>query len=145
MTIVERGVLSYPIPLYQNVDVEPQFYTPRRFVIDDILRGKNTLITTEVDHDYEIGQQIRLIIPSQFGCYQLNEAKGYVIAIPSSVQVLVDIDSSQNVDPYINEVATTSAPQILAIGDINNGRTNACGPYRTKPSIPGSFKNISPR
>lgn len=87
------GVISYPIPPYQNLPIESQFYQPRRFVIEDITLGITTLVTTTVDHDYVIGQQVRLLIPSIFGSYQLNYAFGYVLSIPTDSSVVIGIDS----------------------------------------------------
>ncbi len=144
MTVL-RGVISYPIPIYQNVPIHPEFYQPRRFVIEDISLGITTLVTTTVDHDYVIGQEVRLIIPANFGCYQLNEVKGYVISIPALDQVEIDINSYQNVDPFISSTATTASPQILAIGDINTGPINSQGRKNNITYIPGSFINISPQ
>ena len=141
----EIGVISYPVPLYQNVPIEPQFYKPRRFVISAITLGQTTLVTTTTNQDYDIGQEVRLIIPAQFGCYQLNDMTGFVVSIPSSTEVEISINSSININAFISAIATTASPQILAIGDINNGRVNSHGPYFTRPSIPGAFKNISPR
>jgi len=89
-----------------------------------------------------IGQQIRLIIPPQFGCRQLNNLTGYVKNIPNPNQVVVSIDSSKNVDAFTNSSATTQ-PQILAIGDINYGQTSTNGP-QLLTYIPGSFINVSP-
>lgn len=144
MTILS-GVISYPIPLYQNVPIEPQFYQPRRFVISNISLGSTTTVTTTTNHDYVIGQEIRLIIPAQFGCFQLNEVLGYVLSIPTSDSVVVSINSSRNVDPFISTTATTASPQILAIGDINQGAINASGRVNTGTFIPGSFQDISPQ
>jgi len=143
MTILP-GVISYPIPLYQNVPIQPEFYQPRRFVIEDVDLGVTTTITTTVDHDYMIGQEVRLIIPAKFGCFQLNEVTGYVISIPADDQVIVDINSLRNVDPFISATATTASPQILAIGDVNTGKINATGRINTGTFIPGSFQDISP-
>src|SRR6188474_863791 len=94
----QRGVLSYPIPAYQNLPPEPEFYVPRRFVIEGITLGVTTIVTTTEDHNYVIGQECRLLIPSPFGSYQLNEVKGNVISIPADDQVELSIDSSRNVD-----------------------------------------------
>jgi|SRR6188508_892265 len=138
------GVISFPIPLYQNVEIHTEYYQPRRFVIEDIDLGLTTLVTTTEDHDYVIGQLIRLIIPAQFGSYQLNEVEGYVISIPNLDEVEVDIDSLRNVDPFISATVTTAAPQILAIGDINTGAINSNGRRDNITYIPGSFINISP-
>lgn len=141
----ERGVISFPIPLYQNVPIEPQFYQPRRFVIEDITLGATTTVTTTTDHDYVIGQEVRLIIPAQFGCYQLNEVLGYVLSVPSSDSVIININSLRNVDPFISATATTASPQILAMGDINQGAINSSGRVNNGTFIPGSFQNISPQ
>ncbi len=143
MTVL-TGVISYPIPAYQNVPIRTDFYKPQRFVISNVTLGLETTVTTTVDHDYVIGQQVRLIIPSSFGCFQLNEVKGYVLSIPADNQVVIYIDSSRNVDPFISATATTASPQILAIGDINSGIINATGRLNTGTFIPGSFQDISP-
>lgn len=141
MTILP-GVISYPIPAYSNVPIEPQFYRPKQFFISAITLGFETIITTTVDNDYVIGQQVRLIIPPSFGSISLNEQTGFVVAIPASNQVTLNINST-NVDPFILSTATTRA-QILAIGDANNGQINLNGPKNTLTFIPGSFINISP-
>lgn len=134
-------VISYPIPAYSNVPIEPQFYSPSRFVISDITLGTTTLVTTTTDVNYVIGQQVRLIIPPTFGTRQLNEQTAYVLSIPASNQVLLDVNSL-NMDVFISSSAATKA-QILAIGDINQGQTNTM-PSNETTFIPGSFINISP-
>lgn len=141
--VSERGVISYPIPAYQNLPIDAQFYQPSRFEISNVQLGQTTVVTTSVDQNYVIGQEVRLLIPSSFGCFQLNETQGIVLSIPASNQVEVSIDSSQNVDPFTTSTATTVA-QILAIGDVNNGKTNAGGRINNGTFIPGSFVNISP-
>ena len=134
-------VLSYPIPPYSNPPIEPQFFQPSNFIISAVSLGITTIITTTTNVNFVIGQLIRLIIPSTFGCRQLNEQTGYVISIPSANQVEVAINSSVNVDAYIASSATTPA-QINAVGDINTGALNSS--RNTSTIIPGSFINISP-
>lgn len=136
-------VISFPIPPYSNVPIEPQYFQPSRFVISAISLGFTTTITTTENMNYVIGQLIRLIIPSTFGCRQLNEKTGYVLSIPAADQVQVSIDSSQNVDPFIASSATTVA-QILAVGDINNGIISSTGLNIPTTNVPGAFINISP-
>ena len=142
-------VISYPIPAYSNVPIQPENFQPRRFVISAITRGLTTVVTTTLDMDYVIGQLVRLIIPPSFGIRQLNEMQGYVIEIPAANQVRLDIDS-RGMDAFVSSSATTKA-QILAIGDINTGYVSSTGRSiptidgNTQIEIPGSFINISPQ
>lgn len=137
-------VVSYPIPAYANVPIASQYYIPNQFVISAVTLGQTTIVTTSVDHNYVIGQLCRLIIPRPYGCIQLNGLQGYVISIPSTTQVELDIDSSVNVDNFIAATYNTEQSQILALGDINQGAINNSGRSPTGTFIPGSFINISP-
>lgn len=144
-----RGVISYPIPVYQNVPIEPQFYQPNRFEISSITLGTTTTVTTTEDLNYEIGQEVRLIIPSAFGSYQLNGKTGIVLEVSGTDTVILNIDSSQNVDAFVS--ATIVSPvfgyavaQILAIGDINSGNVGSSGRVDVPTNVIGSFLNISP-
>ena len=132
-----------PIALGNNFPINSQYYAPQMFFISNISLGPTTEVTTTVDHDYVIGQECRLIIPQLNGSYQLNEKTGLVISIPSPNQVILDIDSSQNVSQFQTSTSKTQ-PQILAIGDINTGSINSQGRSNNRTFIPGSFINISP-
>jgi len=136
-------VISFPIPLYQNVPIQSYYFVPSQFFIENIALGPTTTVTATTDMNYVIGQQVRLLIPASFGCIQLNGLQGYVIAIPNTNEVTINIDSSVGVDSFIASEATTKA-QILAIGDINTGFTSATGPIVPLVTVPGSFINISP-
>jgi len=132
-----------PIPPFSNPPIQPQFYAPSKFTISDVTLGQTTIVTATEDMNYDIGQLVRLIIPSQFGCIQLNEQQGFVLSLPAADQVEVSIDSSQNVDAFTTSSATTK-PQIVPVGDINSGQINSSGRINLKIDIPGSFINISP-
>jgi hypothetical protein len=133
--------LNGPIPLYNNPPINPQYYQPSRFVITAITLGLTTTITTSVNHNYVVGQQVRLLIPFSFGSRTLNGVQGNVLSVPASNQVQLNINSI-GVNPFINSTAVTKA-QILAIGDTANGQVNAT-PGIQATFIPGSFINISP-
>ena len=144
--VSERGVLTFPIPLYQNVEIHAEYYIPQRYVIDDITLGQTTTVITDGNHDYVVGQQIRFLIPANFGSYQLNNVKGIVISVPSPDQLVIDVDSSRSVDPFLTSATvTTASPQIIAIGDVNSGAINRYGRTQNGTFIPGSFINISPQ
>lgn len=131
-----------PQSLYQNPPIEPQFYAPSQFIISAIALGTTTLVTTTIDHNYVVTQQCRLVIPNGYGCTQLNELSGYVIAVPALNQVLLDINS-QHANSFI-AASLRQQPQIMAIGDVNTGPINANGPQNVQTFISGSFINISP-
>ena len=133
---------SGPIPPYSNVPIEPQNYNPSQFFISAITLGQTTIITTTENMNFPIGQLVRLIIPKGYGCTQLNEQIGYVISLPATNQVEVNIDSSMNIDSFIS-VSLSQQPQIVPVGDINSGTINQNGPNYSGIYIPGSFINVS--
>ncbi len=94
------GVISYPVPAYANVPIHSDYYQPSRFVITAITESIVTTITTSVDHNYVIGQIVRIVIPVLYGARQLNGMQGTVLSIPSTTQIVVNIDSSF-FDPFI--------------------------------------------
>lgn len=135
-----------PIALFNNPPLEPQFFQPWKFVITGIILGQTTLVTVTVPSiitlNYVIGQQVRLMIPPQFGCRQLNGQIGYVLSITLPNQIEIDI-KSEGGDPFVASTARTQ-PQIVAIGDINSGIISLNGRVNSTTNIPGSFINISP-
>jgi hypothetical protein len=132
-----------PIPPFSNPPIAPQYYQPSQFTISAISLGTTTTVTTTANVNYVIGQLVRLLIPASFGCRQLNQQEGYVLSLPAANQVLLSIDSSQNVDPYVASSATTVA-QIVSVGDVNQGYVTTTGRSVPLVSVPGAFINISP-
>jgi hypothetical protein len=135
-------VIIFPVPLYQNLPIEPQFYKPNFFFISAISLGFITTVTTTVNHNYSIGQLVRLLIPNGFGSRQLNEMLGNVTSIPALNQVTLDINSS-NSDAFMTNSNIKTQPQIVAVGDVNTGVLNTNGRTLEVLTIPGSFTNIS--
>lgn len=131
-----------PVALYNNFPINANYYEPSRFEITAITRGRTTTITTSDANNYVVGQQIRVLLPSEFGMYQINNQQGTVISIPASDQVEVTIDSSFY-DAYVS-ATSTNVPQIIAIGDFNSGIIAPAGRVIPSTNIPGSFINISP-
>ena len=131
-----------PIPPYNNPPIEPQYFQPSRFVITAIALRTSTTITTSVDHNYVVGQQVRLLIPQPYGSRGLNNQTGFVISIPASNQVVLDTNSI-GIDPFTESTYTTQ-PQIMAIGDNNSGIISLTGRNIPTTNVPGAFINISP-
>jgi hypothetical protein len=142
--------MAFPYPYvgpyapYNNVPIEPQYFQPSRFVISAITLGKTTTVTTSVNHNYVVGQEVRLLIPSYYGSFQLNEQTGLVTSIPAVNQVVLNINSIGSNAFIPSPSYGPTPPQIIAIGEINSGQINSSGRVNNITYIPGSFINISP-
>ena len=146
-------VIQGPIAPYSNLPIKPQFFQPSQFPITAITYGVTTTVTmgdstNNVPPNYVVGQFVRFIIPVKYGARQLNEKVGYVISLPSSNQVEIEINSI-GTDPFV--ASPTFSPgesqtpaQILAIGNLANGQINSTGRIDLGTYPPGSFINISP-
>jgi hypothetical protein len=145
---MSQSIFPGPIAPENNPPINPQYFQPSDFKISAISLGTTTTVTTSVNHNYVVGQNIRLLIPSTYGSRGLNERQGLVISIPAANQVIVNIDSS-GITPFIASPSYgPTPPQIIAIGDQNSGEISSSGRTTdssiTGPTIPGTFINISP-
>lgn len=127
-----------------NLPINSQFYQPSLFDISALTLGTTTTVTTSVNHNYVIGQVVRLHIPVAYGSSQISGQSGNVINIPAANQVVVTIDSTL-ANAFIPSPAHgPTPPQIAAIGDVNSGPINSTGSLNQGTFIPGSFINIGP-
>lgn len=132
-----------PIAPENNPPINPQYYLPGVFNIAAITNGPSTLVTTTVNHNYVIGQEVRFLISQLYQERQLNEQSGIVTAIPNPNQIVVNIDSSL-FDTFVpNTTSGSTQPQVVAIGDVNSGPINI-GRSGNTTFIAGSFIDISP-
>jgi hypothetical protein len=132
-----------PIAPENNPPINPQYYLPSVFNIAAITNGPTTVVTTTVNHNYVIGQLVRLLISQLYGARQFNEQVAYVIAIPSSTEITLQLDSSFY-DVFIPNPTSGTQPQVVAVGDINTGQINPNGRMVNGTFIPGSFIDVSP-
>jgi len=133
-----------PIALFNNLPIEPQYYSPNFYFISNIALGQVTTVTVTKSTEFVIGQLCRLIVPPTYGCRQLNNVTGYVLSLIDPTTIVLNINSSQNVDAYIAS-SVSNQPQIIPVGDINTGAINSQGRVNNGTFIPGSFINISPQ
>jgi len=138
------GTITGPIAYLNNLPIESQFYEPSKFNITAITLGKTTIITTATDNNYVVGQNIRTIIPLNYGTYQLNGRQALVVSLPAADQVEINIDSTLYDSFIFNPPGQKTPAQIIPIGDFNSGKINNSGRVNTGTFIPGSFINISP-
>lgn len=81
---------------FRVIKFNPIFY-PRRRTITKITKAAQAVVTLSVTHQFTVGQQVRAVVPSQFGMTQMNGLLGTVVAIDTSTSVnsiTLDIDSS---------------------------------------------------
>lgn len=133
-----------PTPAYNNPTPVPQFFAPSVYDISAITLGATTTITTAVNHNYVVGQLVRLHIPPTYGSYQLTDQQGYVLSIPTTSSVVVGINSLGSNAFVASPTYGPTKPQICAIGDINSGAINANGRVNNGTTIQGAFINTSP-
>ena len=133
-----------PQPLFTNPTIKPERFKPSVFELSGITQGILTRITTSTTHNFVVGHLTRLHVSSPFGMTQIDEKKAIIVALPSTTQADLDIDST-NFDGFIaSPTASVSKPQIAAIAtDGNYGSQNNSGRTNLDTSISGSFKNIS--
>jgi|SRR5579885_94739 len=140
---------SAPFAPERNPTIEPQYYKPSRFTISAIGLGATTTVTVNqssfgVNDNYTVGQLVRFTIPPTYGTRQLDQMTGYVISLPTTNQFVVNINSTF-FTPFVSSPSYgPTPPQVVGVGDVNTGTTNASGRANTATAIPGSFINTSP-
>lgn len=124
-----NNVGSYKKILYPNL------YFPGETVISAITTGATTTISTAGAHQFQVGQEIAIRIPSVWGTTQLNSLPnavipgspiyGYVVSVTDFQNVLVNINSTgftafNSNQPFANYPGE-KFPIIVAVGDVNSG------------------------
>jgi hypothetical protein len=71
---------------------DPIFYPSKR-LISRITQAASAVVTMTVAHRFTVGQQVRFIVPSQFGMTQMDGLTGQISAVTTST-ITVNIDSS---------------------------------------------------
>lgn len=136
------AVTSPPVAYLNNLPINAQNYEPNSFLISNITLGFPTIVTATKNMNFVIGQLVRLLITPFNGCIQLNQQTGYVVTIPAQNQVGINI-SSTGAQPFVSTSSHIQQPQIVPVGDINNGVANSSR-MNQQINIPGSFINVSP-
>lgn len=115
----------------------PFLYFPGTAVVTGVTTGTTTTIDTASAHNFFVGQEVALRIPTAWGTTQLNSLPnsttpgspiyGYVIAVTDYNTVVLNINSTGYTaftnNPTVASLAGISYPQIVAVGDVNSGGT----------------------
>lgn len=80
---------------YRIVNASNRYYPKRRFITKIASSGTSTVITLSVTHQFTVGQEVRLIVPTAWGTNELNGQLGIITAISTTNNTItVNIDSS---------------------------------------------------
>ena len=79
---------------WRRVPFDARFY-PRNRVITSISKAASAVIVMSVTHGFTVGQEVRFIVPSEFGMTEMNNRLGVITAINTTTNsITVDIDST---------------------------------------------------
>jgi hypothetical protein len=79
---------------YRIIPFDPIYY-PRRRYIAAITNAAQAVVTLTVTHGYTVGQQVRFVVPEEFGMIEMNGLQGTITAVSAvNNTITVDIDSS---------------------------------------------------
>jgi hypothetical protein len=79
---------------YRQIPFDPIFYPRRRFIVN-ITQAAQAVVRLSVAHGYTVGQQIRFVVPAEFGMIEMDGLQGTITAISTANNTItVDIDSS---------------------------------------------------
>ena len=113
----------------------PYIYFPGVAVVSGVTLGTTTTIDTASAHNFVVGQEVALRIPTAWGTTQLNSLPNvvtpgspiyaFVIAVTDYNTVVLNVDSSAftafNSNQPVSGVSGQTFPQIVAVGDVNTG------------------------
>lgn len=145
------NVGSYKKILYPNL------YFPGDVVISAITTGATTTVKTAGAHQFQVGQEVALRVPTAWGTYQLNTLPntvipgspiyGYVISVTDFQTVVLNINSTgytafNSNQPFASYPGQQFA-QIRAVGDVNTGgvQISSGSPLYPSPQYAYSAQN----
>ncbi len=144
-----------PVGAFVKKILYPSLYVPGVSFIEAITLGTSTIVDTTSPHNLSVGSEVAFFIPPSWGTVQLNSLPnvqipgspryGYVIAVNSPTEVVVNINSSLysafNANQTISSVPGLSFPQMYAVGDVNTGGQAL---YSGSPLYPSPLVNGVP-
>ena len=103
---------------YRIVNYPPLFY-PRRFILINVSKAANAVITTNIPHGYKVGQLVRFSVPAVSGMIQLDGLTGSIVSITSPTIFVVNIDSSAFTTFTFPTVAQQPSlyPEVVPVGE----------------------------
>lgn len=116
-------------PGYSQVIITPNLRTR---VIASITNANPMVVTTDEDHGYVAGMEVRFLIPSQFGMQELNKVDAAQVIALTANTLTINLDSSAfTTFQYPGSLPTAYSPPSVI--------PNNSGPYL--PPLPLPYGN----
>lgn len=80
---------------FRRIPYNPIFYPPHRF-ISSITQAQQAVVLLTVDHEFTVGQQVRFVVPEEYGMVEMNGLSGTIVAVDTVTTntITVDIDTT---------------------------------------------------
>lgn len=73
----------------------PPMFAPRRRYVTAITQAASAVITLSVTHGYQVGEKVRMHVPSDFGMVEMDGELGTITAVSTANNTItVDVDST---------------------------------------------------
>ena len=131
---------------YKKV-LNPDIYLPQAVVVSGVTVGATTTISTAMQHNIQVGQEVAIRVPSVWGTTQLNSLPNAVIPGSPVYGYVVSVTNLQNFVVNINSIGYTafnsnqpflsagrSFAQVVPVGDINSGGVQISAGSQLYPS-----------
>lgn len=132
-----------PNAAFNNPEINTISYFPSIHKISAItpISDRYTQITTSASNTYVVGQQVRFLVPAQYGMSELNEVTAFVTEVISDTQFLANVNTL-TFTSFIPSASTRIFAFVNPIGDVNSGALNSSGRNNNQLYIDGSFRDI---
>lgn len=110
-------------------------YTPFSCTITAITQDVQALVTTDVTHNFIIGNTIRFYIPPEYKMTQLDQLKALVVQVTSDT-LTVNIDT-RNFTAFSVPSPAAEIAQVVPVGDINTGFSSTGNNVVITPNFTG--------
>ena len=97
--------------------VQDPLYQPAMRQISNITQAEQATVTTTFDHQYIVGEIVRLVVPIDYGMQQVNGQTGTIISVTDDTFV-IDINTSLY-DAFVNSLTSLQYPQVIPIGEVS--------------------------
>jgi len=79
-------------------------FIPKRRLLQNVTNAQTPTFTTTVDHEYSVGDTVRIIVPLEYGMHIAYEV-AEILSVPTSSTFTANLDTSAN-----NTFAVPSSP-----------------------------------